>query len=654
MDTPSSSPFKMPASPGKPLYALSPERINAQRLPASPSLPSNLSDIDLKHSRTPSDVQSKVAFLNSLASENNTRPRLSTGQCSHAALQRAVLGREEAEVALSIANTQLLESQTRERRVCERMESMMEELQTLKERQIHERQVFEKEIRKARKDAFRASSAMVKIQEDLKEERTESRNLKAEMQHEKFEKEKARQESFERAYTLAGMMEQIELMKNNLKAVEAERDTAIAELKVEQEKAQAANIEIFLPKSTAKPTTLERTASEPVLQIILQQETSDSLLAPRSSSSRPISRQNRFERDAQDQLQRSSVSRWGQRSLGQHAIVDDIIEECVENLTSEERIEDLEGRLRWEQTLRQRAESLMDFVKMEAGIEVEGLRKQVEAQGGTQIPSKAEKKHDPAEGQGNEQIILPIVREGTLDGRSSNEQEFIEIGSTSPINPAQGESIPLLLVDEKFQPVEASAEVAEEEDEDTYPGSRPSDCVQIMQSPHRKNLSPVKERSSLLSEENMTFQLPIRAVPQSPSPQPNTPSRMSVRSAPQTLAEISLTPASARTGSPLASPYPMTPTNFKTPRRYPAQEAHTVTTMVPLRGMEDDDVFSPAPRTPAAMGTPISREAALAQIRARRDRARSLQMSTWKSAPNSARRGLGAGVRDLSAPGSFR
>lgn len=84
-------------------------------------------------------------------------------------------------------------------------------------------------------------------------------------------------------------------------------------------------------------------------------------------------------------------------------------------------------------------------------------------------------------------------------------------------------------------------------------------------------------------------------------------------------------------------------------------QSQTTTTMVPLRGLEDDDMFSPDKsshtyqsshaqpqgyprgRQPLAEsdanthqnilpGTPITREAALAQIRARRDRARSVNM----------------------------
>ena len=103
----------------------------------------------------------------------------------------------------------------------------------------------------------------------------------------------------------------------------------------------------------------------------------------------------------------------------------------------------------------------------------------------------------------------------------------------------------------------------------------------------------------------------------------------------------------------------------------------TTTTTVPLRGLdiEDDQIYlshtpgayphtqpihmpgqssiSSAEQLIDAPGTPVSREAALAQIRARRDRARSVNMKKdtngVKSAPGSARRGIA--LRDAMGGG---
>jgi len=120
--------FKFPTSPGTPLFPVSPERVNRQPLPQSPSLPSNLSDPFFSgHARAPSDVQGKVAQFNNLSKENAQRRR-----DNEAALQRAVLGREEAEGETRrlreehrLLRKEIEEGRGRERRVGERLEALM-------------------------------------------------------------------------------------------------------------------------------------------------------------------------------------------------------------------------------------------------------------------------------------------------------------------------------------------------------------------------------------------------------------------------------------------------------------------------------------------------------------------------------------------------
>ena len=120
--------FKIPASPGTPLFPVSPERANRQPLPQSPSLPSNLADPFLGgHTRAASDVQGKVAQFNSLSKEAAQRRR-----DNEAALKRAVLGREEAEnetrklkEEYRVLRKEIEEGRGRERRVGERLEALM-------------------------------------------------------------------------------------------------------------------------------------------------------------------------------------------------------------------------------------------------------------------------------------------------------------------------------------------------------------------------------------------------------------------------------------------------------------------------------------------------------------------------------------------------
>lgn len=125
--------FIIPASPGTPLFAVSPERVNRQPLPLpqSPSLPSDL--VSLRdtfatgHVRTSSDVQGKVAQFNNLSKEVSQRRR-----DNEAALKRAVMGREEAESETRrlkeenrLLRRDIEEGRGRERKVAERLDGVM-------------------------------------------------------------------------------------------------------------------------------------------------------------------------------------------------------------------------------------------------------------------------------------------------------------------------------------------------------------------------------------------------------------------------------------------------------------------------------------------------------------------------------------------------
>ncbi|KIW32287.1 uncharacterized protein PV07_03845 [Cladophialophora immunda] len=251
----SPNPLKCPPAP---LHQLSPERINQQRIPQSPSLHSYLVEHDRPSTRDSftSDVQSKVAFLNNLAANTSvqsspTRPRrLGAGlpdNCSgtpnhnlntNNALQRAVMGYEEAQASLASLNAELerakeelASKKKRERMLSQRVEDLLEELQADKEKRGRDQESYTKEIKRCRKETYRAELAVVEARQDLQEVRAELKKCQAEIQHEKTEKEKSRQESFERAYALAGMVGEMDQLRDRLKAVEKERDAALLEAK---------------------------------------------------------------------------------------------------------------------------------------------------------------------------------------------------------------------------------------------------------------------------------------------------------------------------------------------------------------------------------------------------------------------------------------
>ncbi|KIW66984.1 hypothetical protein PV04_06262 [Phialophora macrospora] len=240
-----------------PLHQQSPERMNQQRIPQSPSLHSYLVDHDRPRTRDSitSDVQTKVAFLNSLASgstpssptrprrvaapsENGASPTKNDASGSNAAFQRAIMGYEEAQASLATltaelerAKEELASRKKRERMLSQRVEDLLEELQADKEKRIRDQESYTKEIKRCRKEAYRAELAVVEARQDLQETRAELKKSQAEVQHEKSEKEKSRQESFERAYALAGTVGELEQVKDRLKVVERERDDALVEAK---------------------------------------------------------------------------------------------------------------------------------------------------------------------------------------------------------------------------------------------------------------------------------------------------------------------------------------------------------------------------------------------------------------------------------------
>ncbi|KAJ6121072.1 hypothetical protein N7523_005352 [Penicillium sp. IBT 18751x] len=226
------SPTRPVLSPAKVLHPVSPERMNQQTIPASPSLPSDLLSIHHKNTKGVSEVQAKVAFLNSLSRQGS--PSAGQAAANHAALQRAIIGREEAESALSSVQEELAEAQSRERRISERLESLLEELHGTKERQAHERSIFEKEIRKARKEAFRAGSNLVKLQEELKHSKSESKAIEKELAAERDAKNKAKQEAFERAYALAGLTEELEILKGQLRSMETSNHSSSLEVRAHE------------------------------------------------------------------------------------------------------------------------------------------------------------------------------------------------------------------------------------------------------------------------------------------------------------------------------------------------------------------------------------------------------------------------------------
>lgn len=294
-------------------------------------------------SQKASDVREKIAFLNNLSRAGSpaASPQhvSSTMSSSSAALQRAILGREEAESALANANTMLSEAQARERRISERLESLLEELQTTRERQAHERAVFEKEVRKARKEAFRAGSMLVKAQEELKLSKGEIKNLRDEVRAERESKERAKQEAFERAYALAGVSEEVQSLKDQLRATESNNQQSILESQVD-ELEQSVNKPAYTDQATCMtPTTRRPKRSVDALELLQVAQGA--------------------EQDDHTEQTPTKKMRLSRRASNKENLQPENLEEQAD------LIADLQAEIKSEQRRREKAEDMVLFMKME-------------------------------------------------------------------------------------------------------------------------------------------------------------------------------------------------------------------------------------------------------------------------------------------------
>lgn len=123
-------------------------------------------------------------------------------------------------------------------------------MQRLKETQAHSQTLYEKEVRRARKEAFKSSSALVKLQEELKTTRNKFTLVREDVEIQRRKAENREQETFAAKYELVGVQEELEDARQQLKTVGEERDALKTSLKEEEVARVAAEGKIPLPSST--------------------------------------------------------------------------------------------------------------------------------------------------------------------------------------------------------------------------------------------------------------------------------------------------------------------------------------------------------------------------------------------------------------------
>ncbi|RMY61735.1 hypothetical protein D0863_11180 [Hortaea werneckii] len=223
-------------------------------LPQSPSLPEMYAMRSSGHGRTNSDVQGLVKRFEHLDVRDKEAESKERMKRHEAELKRAMIAREEAESDVRRFREEVRrlrkerdEGGDRERRVARRLETVMDELAHAKESHASQHAIYEKELRKARKEAFKSSSAVLKLQEELKSTRNSLRATQSGFDMEKQKVERRQQETFEAQYQLASVQEELDKLRTHLRIVEEEREALKTNLKEEEVARIAAEGMIALP-----------------------------------------------------------------------------------------------------------------------------------------------------------------------------------------------------------------------------------------------------------------------------------------------------------------------------------------------------------------------------------------------------------------------
>lgn len=726
----SENPFRMPSAPASPLRQLSSEQMNQPRIPQSPSLHSYLAENDrsyhLSRESISSDVQSKVALFSGL-SDPSSPTRQGRGNGNNAAFQRAVLGYEESQASLATASAdiqrllqQVESGQRRERMVSERLESLMEQLSAARESRESDKKAYVAEIKRSRRQGYQAEMATMEAREELKEARLELRKTQAELDKEKKKKEEARQEAFERAYAVSGLTEEHEILKQKMKAVEKERDAAVAELRTKALQKQERTLMMDHCVQTEAPIIASPQAE-------VREDTDATPRAPRRQKAQTG---EHLCSKAPSTVKTPFYSDFVAFKASERRI-------DGEDLTLQDHINALYDELRYTKKEIANHQTTIHLMNMECQFQACACRqaerhgtrfvhdvawdlKMQKMQAERERKMEQDKRFNQLPPEPSPQVLVktteePLVQEAVHVPLPAPEAKELDSKRSTPEPTAFLEDITQVIVEptkdnEQFRfstrsdghqrtiapPLWHAHSAIEASESDLFNFSpprkaptRPSTAlgVSTLASPIRHVPdSPLPKalgiRSSTPQGEPPAASRTMRVALKDSSPvrsQRRAQSRPYMREHAQTRSPL----ASARsvpdfTKSTSASPagttvFPVTPiAKHNRPQlHHTTSQTVTTTTTVPLRGFEEEgDHLSHTPDAysytqPINMptqsfvssaeqlinvpGTPLTREAALAQIRARRDRARSVNLKKdaggIKSAPGSARRGIA--LRDV-------
>ncbi|KAF6825867.1 hypothetical protein CMUS01_09649 [Colletotrichum musicola] len=618
-----------PSSPGGPLNPITPERANQRRDVR------NLFPSPRGSEGRESSVHDKISQFNSLAMQSKTLER----KTADAALKRAMLGREEAESEMrrykdecKVLRVQLEKGKEREQRVSERLETVMEQYGRAKETYAHTKAAWEKEIKLARKKTFKNESTIIKLQEELKAARDGWRAASDNIDAERLRSKAREEEAFQARYQMVSMEEQLTEALERIKLLEQERD-AFKTLAKEEEVARiAAEGRIPLPKRGA------------------DDDDDDEFASPKKKP--------RFSLSTVD---------------------------VVSSAASEQEVEELTMQVAWERQRADRAYEMVDFMQAECELRCCPCAKSHKRQSilpprqslsnRPSILSPRRRLMAPAEiADASDLVILREGRDSLPHSRPSLRASQLPPVEDDVIKKPEG---PRRSKEERrstiFCPREGIFRTVSQQEADEIEAQRAREERQQHQ--HQEE----SEGEASLNEPPTPGDAPVRF---SRTPSLDPPAFAVLAQERMSLASLLNAPHGGSDGEIHSAPLPSIPTMPDTPARPESRASRspsplpedtvrpntaaafitkTTTTTVPVR----DDKPRPVPRwergrTPSgeshasfdvnnpAMTPTMSREEALARIRERRGRARSLAQGTA-----TPRRKMieGAGERrDVSAP----
>ena len=193
-----------------------------------------------------------------------------------------------------------------------------------KETHAHTQTLWEKEIRRARKETFKTQSANVKLQEELKTARSAVKILEDANGREKERSRVREQEAFEARYQIVGVQEQLEEALARIKVVEQERDAF---------------------KTAAKNEEVARIAAEGRIPLPAAEDPDDEFASP----------------PKRGQKKRKISGDGGRYSLSSY--------EIESSAATEMEIEELNSQVLWERQRAERAQDMVEFLQAECEMQ---------------------------------------------------------------------------------------------------------------------------------------------------------------------------------------------------------------------------------------------------------------------------------------------